>query len=208
MPDVAEASVVPENRGRVLLPIARSAISEPLGKPIADVIETLPWLQEKGATFVTLTENHELRGCIGTLEARRPLLVDVKANAFAAAFRDPRFSPLTADELNLIEVEVSLLSAMQPMRFSSEQDVLSQLQSGIDGVVFEFGAYRSTFLPQVWDQLPEPSVFMAHLKHKAGLHTGFWDNEIKLYRYTVSKWKEKDITNEVEVMATGDEHQK
>jgi uncharacterized protein len=208
MPDATEESAMPLNKGEVLLPIARSAISEKLGKPVADVIEALPWLQEKGATFVTLTKNQELRGCIGTLDAYRPLLADVKANAFAAAFRDPRFSPLTGNELDLIKVEVSLLSAMEPIRFSDEQDALSQLRSGIDGVVFEVGAYRSTFLPQVWDQLPEPSVFMAHLKHKAGLHTGFWNREIKLYRYTVSKWKEKDITNEVEVIETDKEHRK
>ncbi len=189
-----------ENPGKVLIPIARATISNALGKPYSATNEDLPWLHEKGASFVTLTQNQNLRGCIGTLEAHRPLLIDVKANAHAAAFRDPRFSPLTLQELDSTEIEISLLSAMQPLVFSGEQEALAQLQPGIDGVVFEFGHYRSTFLPQVWEQLPEVEVFMAHLKHKAGLRPEFWDEEVKLYRYSVSKWKERDITKENEVL--------
>jgi AmmeMemoRadiSam system protein A len=189
-----------ENPGKVLIPIARATISNALGKPYSATNEDLPWLHEKGASFVTLTQNQNLRGCIGTLEAHRPLLIDVKANAHAAAFRDPRFSPLTLQELDSTEIEISLLSAMQPLVFSGEQEALAQLQPGIDGVVFEFGHYRSTFLPQVWEQLPEVEVFMAHLKHKAGLRPEFWNEEVKLYRYSVSKWKERDITKENEVL--------
>jgi len=180
-------------RGEVLISIARNSIESEFGRQQESDNEDLPWLKEKGATFVTLNRNAQLRGCIGTLEAHRPLLLDVKGNAYAAAFRDPRFSPLTENELSDTEVEVSLLSAMLPMLFSDEQDALAQLQPGIDGVVFEFGRYRSTFLPQVWEQLPEVSLFMAHLKNKAGLHPEFWDDEVKLYRYSVSKWKEKDM---------------
>jgi len=89
---------------------------------------------------------------------------------------------------------------MQPLVFLDEQDALAQLQPGVDGVVFEFGHYRSTFLPQVWNQLPEIDLFMAHLKHKAGLQSNFWNEEVKIYRYSVTKWKEKDITNEGEVL--------
>ncbi|HNV87945.1 MAG TPA: AmmeMemoRadiSam system protein A [Methylotenera sp.] len=189
-----------DNPGKILIPIARAIISNALGKPYNATNEDLPWLHEKGASFVTLTQNEQLRGCIGTLEAHRPLLIDVKANAHAAAFRDPRFSPLTVHELDSTEIEISLLSAMQPLVFSGEHDALAQLQPGVDGIVFEFGHYRSTFLPQVWEQLPEADVFMAHLKHKAGLQPGFWDEEVKLYRYSVSKWKERDITKEVEVL--------
>lgn len=189
-----------DNPGKILIPIARATISNALGKPYNATNEDLPWLHEKGASFVTLTQNEQLRGCIGTLEAHRPLLIDVKANAHAAAFRDPRFSPLTAYELDSTEIEISLLSAMQPLVFSGEHDALAQLQPGIDGVVFEFGHYRSTFLPQVWEQLPDADVFMAHLKHKAGLQPSFWNEEVKLYRYAVSKWKERDITKEVEVL--------
>jgi uncharacterized protein len=192
---------VSENLGKVLIPIAREAISKPLGKSVHGVVEDFSWLHERGASFVTLTQRQQLRGCIGTLEAHRPLVLDVKANAYAAAFRDPRFLPLTAAELENTEIEVSLLSVMQPLQFAGEYDALAQLQPGIDGVVFEYGRYRSTFLPQVWEQLPDVKTFMAHLKHKAGLHASFWVDGIKLYRYTVSKWKEKDISKEVEVLA-------
>lgn len=186
--------------GQVLIPIARAAIFDAFGRPYDETAEDLPWLQEKGASFVTLTQNQQLRGCIGTLEAHRPLLIDVQANAQAAAFRDQRFSPLTEAELTHTQIEISLLSAMQAMAFSDEHDALAQLQPGVDGVVFEFGRYRSTFLPQVWEQLPDADLFMAHLKHKAGLRPEFWDNQVKLYRYTVSKWKEKDITKKVKVL--------
>ena len=189
--------------GQVLIPIARASIAKALGKPYGEINEDFPWLHEKGASFVTLTQNEQLRGCIGTLEAHRSLIIDVKANAHAAAFCDPRFSPLTEAELDVTQIEVSLLSAMQAMAFASERDALAQLQPGIDGIVFEFDRYRSTFLPQVWEQLPDAALFMAHLKHKAGLTPEFWDNEVKLYRYTVSKWKEKDITKAVEALSRG-----
>lgn len=190
-----------ENPGKVLIPIARATISKALGRPYGKTNEDFPWLQEKGASFVTLTQNNRLRGCIGTLEAHRPLLIDVKANAQSAAFRDPRFPPLTEAELKITQIEISLLSAMQALTFSSEQDALAQLQPGVDGIMFEFGSYRSTFLPQVWEQLPDANIFMGHLKNKAGLHPDFWDEEVRLYRYSVNKWKEKDITKEVEVLS-------
>jgi AmmeMemoRadiSam system protein A len=180
------------NVGRILLPIARASISLALGRA-HDAGEEAPWLQDWGACFVTLTQLGQLRGCIGSLEAHRPLLADVKANALAAALHDPRFSPLAIQELESTEIEVSLLSSMQPMDFANETDALTQLRPGIDGVVFEFRHYRSTFLPQVWEQLPKPGEFMAHLKRKAGLPVGFWASEVRLQRYTVSKWKEADL---------------
>ncbi|MDP3743105.1 MAG: AmmeMemoRadiSam system protein A [Methylotenera sp.] len=198
MTEISESTT--DSTGEVLISIARAAIFDAFGKPYDETAKDLPWLHEKGASFVTLTQNQQLRGCIGTLEAHRPLLIDVKANAEAAAFSDPRFSPITEAELTHTKIEISLLSAMQAMAFSDEHDALAQLQPGIDGVVFEFGRYRSTFLPQVWEQLPDADIFMAHLKHKAGLQSGFWDDEVKLYRYTVSKWKEKDITKDVKVL--------
>jgi uncharacterized protein len=179
-------------QGRVLLPIARASMATVLGQ-VQQADEQATWLQEQGACFVTLTENGELRGCIGTLEAHRSLLQDVKANARAAAFSDPRFTPLLASELGKTEVEISLLSAMQPLQFSGERDALSQLKPGVDGVVFEYGRYRSTFLPQVWEQLPNVAEFMAHLKYKAGLPPDFWSEEVRLSNYTVSKWKESDF---------------
>ena len=179
-------------RGNILLPIARASISGALGKANT-VDESASWLHSLGACFVTLNQNGELRGCIGTLEAHRPLLQDVKANAFAAAFRDPRFTPLTAPELAYTEIEVSLLSAMTPLQFSDERDALAQLKPGVHGVVFEYGQHRSTFLPQVWEQLPHLNDFIEHLKRKAGLPSGFWAPEIKLSIYTVSKWKESEL---------------
>ena len=180
--------------GRILLPIARAAIGRELG--LGHVAsETAPWLLEPGACFVTLTRHGELRGCIGTLQARRTLLADVKANAMAAAFHDAHFSPLIAQELEHTGIEVSLLSPMQVMTFASEADALAQLRPGIDGVVFEFGARRSTFLPQVWEQLPDPGQFMAQLKHKAGLPASFWSSEVRLQRYTVRKWRESDLAS-------------
>lgn len=179
--------------GTTLLRVARAAISTALGRPMA-VTEDAAWLHEPGACFVTLTQQGQLRGCIGTLEARRPLLADVRANAVAAALRDTRFAPLTAAELDHTRVEVSLLSPPQPLHFDSEAHALSQLRPGVDGVVFQFGHHRSTFLPQVWEQLPTAAEFMAHLKHKAGLSPRFWADGVQLQRYTVRKWQESEET--------------
>ena len=176
--------------GQILLPIARDAIARELGL-VGGSAEDAPWLREPGASFVTLKEDDALRGCIGSLRAHRPLLEDVKANAVAAAFRDPRFRPLTAEELPRTRIEVSLLSPMAPIAFENEQHALSQLRPGVDGVVFEYGYHSSTFLPQVWEELTEPAEFMMHLKHKAGLPPDFWDADVKLSRYTVSKWSEQ-----------------
>lgn len=191
---------MPVNQGEILLPIARSSISEALGQPY-EATENAAWLQDKAACFVTLTQQQQLRGCIGTLEAHRSLLEDVKSNARAAALQDTRFSPLTAKELNFTEIEVSLLSAMEPVNFSNEQEALAQLRPGIDGVAFEYGSYRSTFLPQVWQQLPDTKEFIAHLKHKAGLSRDFWADQVKLSIYTVTKWQEQDCTERVKEQA-------
>ena len=177
------------DKGATLLKLARSEIASKLGRPVDRPFEA-EWLAEPGASFVTLTRQGALRGCIGTLEAHRPLGVDVRENAVAAAFRDPRFMPLAVEEFEAIRVEVSLLSASEPMAVMNEQEALASLRPGIDGVVFEYGHYRSTFLPQVWEQLPSPAEFMAHLKRKAGLAADFWADQVRLSRYTVSKWKE------------------
>ena len=139
----------------------------------------LPELAEPAATFVTLTQQGQLRGCIGSLEAYRPLATDVAENAVAAAFRDPRFPPLNSGELARTRVEVSLLTPAQAMSFSSEADALAQLRPEIDGVIFSASGRRSTFLPQVWEQLPDPSVFMARLKQKAGLPAGYLDQHMQ-----------------------------
>ena len=175
--------------GQLLLPIARAAIASALGLG-AQAPEDAQCLQQPGACFVTLTQRGQLRGCIGSLEARRSLLADVKANAVAAALQDPRFAPLTPGELGLTRVEVSLLSPLQEIHFASEADALAQLRPGIDGLVFSFGRHRSTFLPQVWEQLPGAAEFMAQLKRKAGLAADFWDPAVRLQRYSVAKWQE------------------
>lgn len=177
------------DRGDVLLAIARAELSRAFGVR-HEVDQDFSWLQEHGASFVTLTRHGELRGCIGTLEAHRPLLQDVRANALAAAFHDPRFPPLEPSDLPHTSVEVSLLSPPHAMAFRHEKDALSQLRPGVDGLVLQFGHFRSTFLPQVWEQLPNPRHFMAHLKQKAGLPADFWSPEFRLARYTVEKWKE------------------
>jgi len=180
-----------DERGQVLLPIARAAIARALRVPfIAD--ESAPWLTEHGACFVTLTQHGELRGCIGSLQAHQPLLDDVKDNAVSAALRDPRFAPLSAMELYATEIEISLLSTSQPMVVRDEADALAQLRPNVDGVIFEYGRYRSTFLPQVWENLDQPRQFMAQLKRKAGLPDDFWAEGVKLSRYTVTKWRESD----------------
>ncbi|AEJ02333.1 AMMECR1 domain protein [Nitrosomonas sp. Is79A3] len=186
-------------QGKVLLQIARTAISRALrvrSASTAEVNENMPWLSEPGATFVTLTQWGELRGCIGSLQACDPLIEDVSNNAVSAALYDPRFSPLAADELETVSVEVSLLSELQPFDFSSEADVLAQLRPDIDGIVFEYGPYRSTFLPQVWESFPQPQQFLARLKSKARLSEDFWAEDVKLSRYTVSKWCESDYSKE------------
>ncbi len=178
-------------RGNILLPIARAAISRVLNVPhTAD--ETAPWLTEHGACFVTLTQSGELRGCIGSLQAHRPLLADVKSNAVSAALHDPRFAPLCAEELDITTVEISLLSTTQAMEVRDEADALAQLRPNVDGIIFEYGRYRSTFLPQVWESLAQPRQFLAMLKRKAGLPDDFWAEGVKLSRYTVTKWSENE----------------
>ncbi|MDD4881753.1 MAG: AmmeMemoRadiSam system protein A [Gallionellaceae bacterium] len=178
-----------DQRGEVLTAMARAAIAHRLGQDLP-VPAAPDWLDAPGAVFVTLTQDGELRGCIGSLEAWRPLKQDLEDNACAAAFRDPRFPPLAADELARTRVEVSILSKPEPMTFKDEADAIARLRPGIDGVILEWGRHRGTFLPQVWEQLPEPVLFMRHLKQKAGLPADFWADDVRLSRYTVEKHKE------------------
>lgn len=177
--------------GASLLGLARHAIANHFSaaklKPLPP---DLPALKMPGACFVTLKSDGHLRGCIGTLEQHRSLLDDVQANAVAAAFHDPRFLPLAEEELCKTKIEVSLLSPPQPLQFVDQADALRQLRPHIDGVVLVSGDKRSTFLPQVWDQLPNPAEFMAQLKHKAGLPREVWPSDLQLYRYQVQKWTE------------------
>ena len=175
--------------GETLLRIAHHAIDAEFGLATGPALEGAP-SGHPGASFVTLTLKGRLRGCIGSLEAWRALADDVAANARAAAFRDPRFAPLTPSEWADTRVEVSLLSPAEPISFSSEADALAQLRPNHDGVILTLGSRRATFLPQVWESLPDPRQFMAQLKLKAGLAADFWDDGVTLARYSVRKWKE------------------
>ncbi len=220
LPAVATRGALPAGAGPVLLTIARQSITAALddqggprrwarrgpsqsgpnahgGRPARGA-----WLDEPGATFVTLTASDgsgpersgpgRLRGCIGTLEPRRPLRADVAANAVAAATRDRRFPPVTADELPRIAIEVSVLSPAVPLLVADEADARARLRPGVDGVVLACGGRRATFLPQVWAKLPEPGDFLAHLRAKAGLPQDFWSDDITLSTYTVTEFHDPD----------------
>lgn len=180
--------------GKHLLTLARQAITSRFDNTPAPSIDD-PALKNPGATFVTLTQKGQLRGCIGSLEAWRPLATDVCENARAAAFSDPRFAPLSEKELAHTRIEVSLLTPPEAINFNDETDALYQLQPGVDGVILEYGTHRATFLPQVWEQLETPEQFIAQLKRKAGLPADFWSTAIRLSRYRVEKWKEHETGN-------------
>ncbi len=162
-----------------LLRIARCAI-ERIEIPEASA----PELMEERATFVTLEIDGQLRGCIGMLEACRPLAEDVAENAFAAAFRDPRFPPVSPAELDELEISISVLSPPEEMAFPSEADLLEQIRPGVDGLILQEGFRKGTFLPSVWEQLPETEAFFEHLKLKAGLSPGHWSDTLRVFRYT------------------------
>jgi hypothetical protein len=191
-PQSAAAGAEDGDLGEVLLPIARASIGGVLGLSVPTERQH-PALQRIGATFVTLTRQGQLRGCIGSLQAHRTLLEDVKANARAAAFTDPRFQPLSLTEYRQVRVEVSLLSPSEPMHVASEQDAIAGLRPGVDGVILEWTRHRGTFLPQVWEQIPDPRDFLAQLKRKAGLAHDFWAEDLRLHRYSVTKWVESDL---------------
>lgn len=175
------------DRGTVLVTIAREAIAERLGLP-APGERREPWLAIPAATFVTLRIEEALRGCIGSVDPRRPLGVDVAANACSAAFSDPRFSPLSPSEFGTVRVEVSVLSPRTPLDVTGEWDAAARLRPGVDGVYLEYRGRSATFLPQVWESLPDPVDFLAALRDKARLPARFWDPGIRLTRYTVEKY--------------------
>ena len=183
-------TVSPERAGGRLLGMARSAIDDSLSSRRADPRPDEPWLQQAGATFVTLTMDGALRGCIGSLEAARPLGVDVVENALAAAHRDPRFPRLTVSEWLRCAVEVSLLSRPKPVRFADESDLLAQIVPGEDGLIVESGGRRATYLPQVWDAIPDARRFLEELKCKAGIPAETRIGRCRVLRYRVMKWAE------------------
>jgi len=176
--------------GRTLLGLARAAIGAALGCNATPVIEDALWLKIARATFVTLKKEGDLRGCIGSLEARRPLGADVVANARAAALHDPRFPPLTRNEFDAVDIEVSLLSAPRRLLFEDHADLIRQLRPGEDGIILECDGRRATFLPQVWETLPDPELFIAHLKQKAEIPAGVRTTRCTVRRYGALKWRE------------------
>ena len=175
--------------GKYLLSLARQSIAHGFdhGEAIPVRCEGLaPALLEPAATFTTLRHERQLRGCCGTLEARRPLATDVAHSAFQAAFRDSRFEPLARHELDDIVLEVSVLSPMEQLVVADESDLLGQLRPGVDGLVVAEGLQRATFLPKVWDSLPDPGQFLAQLKAKCGLPQEYWSAQLEFFRYTTT----------------------
>lgn len=172
---------------KILLEIAEQSIDHGLNYGNSLSIQTTQYpesLQALRATFVTLKKHAELRGCIGTLSAVRPLVNDIAYNAYAAAFEDPRFPPLQRNEKDLLEISISILSAPKSFVIASEQALIEQLQPGIDGLILEDAYHRATFLPSVWESLPDPQQFVTHLKLKAGLPGDYWSDTITLKKYT------------------------
>jgi AmmeMemoRadiSam system protein A len=179
-------SALDEDGRRRLLDLAWSSIHRGFedGAPIhVDPADYPHALRAPGACFVTLHRLGSLRGCIGHLTACQPLVSDVAENAFAAAFRDPRFEPLQPGELEGLSLDISVLTAPEPMRFRDEADLIAQIRPGLDGLILEDGWARGTFLPAVWESVPEPRRFLAELKRKAGLPGSHWSERLKISRY-------------------------
>ena len=180
-----------EQEKKLLHDIAYQSIKQglssghPLPIQLSDYDESLC---EKKATFVTLNIHDQLRGCIGILEPLRPLVEDVAYNAFAAAYRDRRFEPVTRDEIELLNIHISILNTPEEMHFDSEQDMIQQLRPGEDGIILIAGSRKATFLPSVWESIKNKTEFIEHLKEKAGLSRHYWDQHIKILRYSVDEF--------------------
>lgn len=174
-----------------LLGLGRRAVERGLGHraaPEPELAGCPAELLAAGACFVTLaTAGDALRGCRGVLEPRRPLAEDAWHNAWASAFDDPRFEPVTARELPQLRLEISVLGPLEPLAVGSEAELCAVLEPGRDGVVLAWRGRRATFLPQVWESLPVAGEFLGHLKHKAGLPAGFWAPDVAIARYRVQK---------------------
>lgn len=169
-----------------MLEHVRAAIARELGYKLARCSAEEPWQKEERAAFVTLNHHGQLRGCIGSLSAHQSLWDELSYDACAAAFRDRRFAPLSRDEFDDLDIHISILTPTQPLAVDSEQALLSALRPGVDGLVLEEGVRRATFLPQVWEQLPEPKRFLEHLKRKAGLAEDYWSDTMQFSIYQVT----------------------
>ena len=179
-----------------LLEVARRSIEHGLlsGRPLSVTpSEYHRDLKAVRASFVTLQRQGQLRGCIGHLEAVQPLVVDVAENAFAAAFRDPRFAPLGAEEWPEVHIQLSILTPPEPLLFRDEADLLGQIQPGEDGLILQDGPNRGTFLPSVWDSLPDAHEFLTHLKLTAGLAANHWSGHVEVYRYHTESFGDTEL---------------
>jgi len=186
----AKTRALLQKHGDILLKLAADSIKHGLatGKPLPVNVDDFPEaVAAPGACFVTLKRGGQLRGCIGSVQAHRPLAPDVAVNAFSSAFRDHRFSPLTDDELDGLELSISVLSPHSPMSISGEQDLLDQLRPGVDGLIIEDGGMRALFLPAVWRQLPQPGQFLGHLKAKAGMAPDHFSPGFKAWRFIAAE---------------------
>jgi AmmeMemoRadiSam system protein A len=179
---------------RQLLKIARDSIASQLKNRIDSRLELSslpPELQAQGACFVTLTSDGNLRGCIGSLEARQSLAADVQEHASDAAFRDFRFPPLSEPEFAGLHIEISVLSAPVPLQYNTSEDLPELLRPGVDGVVLARGSHRATFLPQVWEQIPDPASFLDMLCEKMGYEYDLWRREkLNVFTYQVESFEE------------------
>ena len=187
--------------GQTLLHVAAAAILTHLNKTGSMKLSLNEFdepLRNHGACFVSLNKDNQLRGCIGSIQAWRPLITDVAENACKAAFQDRRFKKLTKTEIekNAITMSISVLSPQTLLSFKDEAEFLSQLQPGIDGIVLQEGKRRGVFLPVVWEQLPEPEKFLSHLKRKAGLAEDYWSDTIQAWRYVTEGVYSKDLPPE------------
>ena len=192
------AAVLNDEQGMALVKLARHTIAEKLGLKPPDLPEAVratleqEALQDRRGTFVTLKIRGQLRGCIGNIAAEGSIVDSVRRNAVNAAFRDPRFAPLTAAEFDAVDIEVSILTAPEPLAFSDARDLLSRLRPGKDGVIIRRGAAGATFLPQVWEQLPRPEDFLSHLCLKAGMSADAWKRPgLEVLTYQVQYFEEK-----------------
>lgn len=178
----------------ILLKIARESLTlsvQGRGLPALKLAELPEPLQANGASFVTLTAGGQLRGCIGALEAYQPLAIDVQEHAMAAALQDYRFPQVRPDELPQIEIEISVLTPRQELEYDSPQDLIQKLRPGVDGVVLQDGFRKATFLPQVWEQIPQPEAFLAHLCQKMGADGSLWQKKhLTVFTYQVQEFHE------------------
>jgi len=182
-----------EDAGSTLISIASGSISNGLGLGPKPEVDGAGWLDQAAATFVTLLRAGALRGCVGSLEAARPIGADVADNALGAAFRDPRFPALTRDEWPLCSLEVSLLSVPKPIQFADEDHLLALIRAGEDGLILEAAGRRATFLPQVWESIADTRQFLEELMRKAGVPAGTRLARCRLSRYRVIKWKAETL---------------